>query len=477
MNLGAGAWGTPVTGGPMAPAGAPTGTVTVDRATTVGNVGSGFLGFSYEKTHLMNGSLVGSNANMIALYKLIGPVVIRIGANDVERCHWVPGTPVTWPLPAQPYPIGTVMVDGLEAFLTASGAKVIYGINYSLNNPSNDAQEATYAFPKLGGGTPSSNIIGFEIGNELDKYGAWTGERGQWEGIAAAVHTAVPMANFVGMAATAGGYNSHNAPFAMEESQNTNINKQLVMLTQHYYIGQAGTFGIGSLQTIKADIPVITASLNNSATTNHIPMAYRFGEANTFWGHGQPGISDTLIAALWSLDLMFTIAQNGGTGINFHGGETGMDGTKPFTYTPIVEANAMVTGTQPIYDGMLAFYLMGQGPVLKTTVNTTNPNFTAYTVNYTADGSTMVVLDNKNATQGVLATVNIGAPATSASAVYLEGTPAGSLTAPAASVTLAGAGVTAQGTWARNPPFTQMTSGNTVTVWVPPVTAAIVRVH
>jgi hypothetical protein len=206
-------------------------------------------------------------------------------------------------------------------------------------------------------------------------------------------------------------------------------------------------------------------------------MGYRFSEANNFWDHGQPGVSDTLIAGLWSIDLMFTLAQNGATGINFHGGETGMDGTMPFTETPIVESNAMVTGTLPLYDGMLAFYLMGQGPVLKTTWTVNNPNFTAYTVNYTADGSTMVLLNNRNGTTGVQATVDIGAPATSASAIYLQGDPANvSLTAPAAAVTLAGAGVTAQGAWARNPPFTQMTSGNTVTVFVPPASAAIVRV-
>jgi hypothetical protein len=249
------------------------------------------------------------------------------------------------------------------------------------------------------------------------------------------------------------------------------------MLTQHYYIGSQATGSVAALQTIKSDIPVIAASLNNSATTNHIPMGYRFGEANTFWGHGLPGVSNTLIAGLWLIDLMFTIAQNGATGINFHGGETGMDGSAAFTYTPIIEMGGMVTGTQPTYDGMLAFYLMGQGNILKTTVTTSNPNFTAYTVDYTADGSTMVMLDNKNGTTGVEATVNIGAAATSASAIYLEGNPASpTLTALPAAVTLAGASVTAQGTWVRNPPFTQTTSGNTVTVFVPPASAAIVRV-
>jgi hypothetical protein len=451
-----------------------TGTVTVDRTTTTGNLGPRFLGFSYDKEHLTNGSFVGTNANLIALYKLIGPVDVRIGSNGVERCTYVAATPFG---PSSPigHTIGSVMIDGLSDFLNASGASVIYGLNYSFNNPANDAAEATYAYPKLG-----ANLVGFEIGNELDKYGAWAGERAQWEGIAEAVHVAVPAANFVGMAATVGGYLTHNAPFALEESTNPNFPGQLALLTQHYYLGSAGATSavLSELQNIKSDIPVIAASLNMTATTNKIPMGYRFDEANNFWGHGAPGVSDTLIAGLWAIDLMFTIAQNGATGINFSGGETGMDGTSPFSYTPIVENNAMVTGTQPLYDGMLGFYLMGQGPILQTTVTTTNPNFTAYTVDYTADGSTMVMLDNKDATTGVQATVDIGAAATSASAIYLQGDPSNvSLFAPAASVSLAGAGVTACGSWARNPPFTQMTSGNTVTVFVPPASAAIVRVE
>jgi len=79
-----------------------------------------------------------------------------------------------------------------------------------------------------------------------------------------------------------------------------------------------------------------------------------------------------------------------------------------------------------------------------------------------------VVLDNKDATSGVNATVDLGAAVSSASAIYLQGTPAGNLTAAAGNVTLAGAQVTAAGVWNRNPPYIQATSGNTVSVFVPP---------
>jgi hypothetical protein len=146
---------------------------------------------------------------------------------------------------------------------------------------------------------------------------------------------------------------------------------------------------------------------------------------------------------------------------------------------PIMEANGVVQAAMPEYHGMLAFYLAGQGPLLGTTVATTNPNFTAYAVDYKADTSTSVVLNNKNAAMGVQVTVNLpaGTKVTSASAIYLQGTPAGSVTAPASAVTLAGATVSPMGKWARNPPYTQTVTGNAVSVFVPPASAAIVRIQ
>jgi hypothetical protein len=112
--------------------------------------------------------------------------------------------------------------------------------------------------------------------------------------------------------------------------------------------------------------------------------------------------------------------------------------------------------------------------MVSTTVTTQNPNFTAYAIK--ANGFVSVVLDNKNATEGVSATVNLGAAVSGASAIYLQGTPSGSLTAAASTVTLAGASVTPQGAWHRNPPYTETVSGNTVSVYVPPASAALVRV-
>ena len=214
--------------------------------------------------------------------------------------------------------------------------------------------------------------------------------------------------------------------------------------------------------------------MQGAATKDKIPDGWRMGENNTCSGHGQQGLSDTFIAGLWAIDYMFEVAKRGGTGINFHNGETGMDGTVPFYYEAIKETSGVVVQVQPEYYGMLLFTQAGTGAMVSTTVTTSAQDFTAWAIR--ANGFTSVVLNNRNASSGVNATVDLGAAVSSASAIYLQGTPAGNLTAAAGNVTLAGAQVTPAGVWNRNPPYVQTTSGNTVSVYVPSASAALVRV-
>jgi len=467
-STGAPTWGTPVAGGPTGTG--TTAAVTVNPSTTVGTIGPNFLGFSYEKTHITNDSLNSTNTNLIALYKLLGSPVMRLGANDVDNSHWVgTGAPPAAPSGAPfTFSITTGMVDELCSFLGATGTKVIYGVNFKTDDVPASAAEAAYATGKCG-----SSIIGFEIGNEINKYGSWASLKSEWESFATAI-IATPGAFLVGPAADAGGYASLTVPFAADES--AKFGSKLVLLTQHYYAGIAGSSGatVAALQPQPHNLVSTDTTLNTAAVTNKIPDGYRLGECNTFEAHGQMGVSDTLVAGLWAVDMMLLTGEHGGSGVNFHGGETGMDGTRPFYYEPIMESKGAVVQVQPVYYGMLFLSLAGQGPMVSTTATTSDPDFTAYAIK--ANGFTSVVLDNKNAAMGISATVNLGSAVSSASAIYLEGTPAGSLTAMATEVTLAGAGVSAAGVWNRNPPYIQTTSGTTVSTYVPPASAALVHV-
>ena len=151
--------------------------------------------------------------------------------------------------------------------------------------------------------------------------------------------------------------------------------------------------------------------------------------------------------------LLVSDWQHGGNGIDWHGGEVGQDGTRPFYYAAVAESGGQVTGVQPLFYGLLLFANAGTGSVLSTTVSSSNTNFTAYAVK--GNGYKSVVLVNRNATMGVTATVNVGAPSARPAprAIYLQGTPAGSLSAGAGQVTLAGSTVATDGVWNRGAPY------------------------
>jgi len=126
------------------------------------------------KTHIMNGSLTSDNTNMIALYKLLGTPMVRVGANDVERCTWA-GTGVAPSQPnGQPFTtkITTGGVDQFCGFLAATGSKAIYGVNFQYDNVALSSAEAAYVMS-----TCPSSIVGIEIGNEPDKFGSWADQQ------------------------------------------------------------------------------------------------------------------------------------------------------------------------------------------------------------------------------------------------------------------------------------------------------------
>src|SRR5258708_6970787 len=141
------------------------GTVTVNPGTMQGKVPPRFMGLSYEKSHLTDSFLTGSNAPLIALCKLLGPSVLRIGGDSVDATSWQPTAP---PMTGGKLStmIGTADVDSLLDLLNATGWTSIYAVNLKHGTPAAAGAEAMYAAGKLG-----ATLYGFEIGNEVDLYG------------------------------------------------------------------------------------------------------------------------------------------------------------------------------------------------------------------------------------------------------------------------------------------------------------------
>lgn len=464
VGMGGGLWSNPSSSPPPAFSG-PTVpvTVTVTQGKTVGLMGPGFVGLSYEKSHMTDQFFTGTNVPLIAMCKLLGSSVVRIGGNSVDRTLWQPTSP---PLDASDYSttIGTADVDDLASFLDAIGWKVIYGLNLKTSTTELAAAEATYASDRLG-----SSVEAFEIGNEPDLYGepyaTWSA---QWAAFATAIQAGVPKAPLAGPATSGGGV-YEAVDLAHGEAS------VLALLTQHYYRGAASTTSPTSVimaGLLSPDSALISTlgQLAEATTSNHTPDGFRLAEANSFFNHGSPGVSDALGSALWAIDFLFDNAENGSNGANFHGGGAGQDGPNPFIYTPINEVNGVVTGAQPIFYGMLLVTSTGGGPVLSTTVSATTLNFTAYAVS-SSEGSTNIVLVNKDSTDGVAASVSVGLTVSVASAVFLEGP---SLLATSG-VTFAGSPISPAGEWAPMPAWTLPVAGEVVSIVVPPASAVIVH--
>src|ERR1700733_9314188 len=213
-NLSDSGWGTPVPGGPAFAGSTVAGTVSVNRSTPAGQIGPGFAGFSFEKTHMTNGTFTGANAALVALLKRVGPPVLRMGADDVDNCTWVPSALPGGGAPPYSRSIGTVDVDDLGDMLRVTGAKVIYGVNFHSDDPPNSAAEAAYVTATLG-----SSLYGFEIGNEINRYGSWASLQSEWQSFATAIHAMAPGAPLIGPAGGGGDALSLTTPFAAGESK------------------------------------------------------------------------------------------------------------------------------------------------------------------------------------------------------------------------------------------------------------------
>jgi hypothetical protein len=461
----AGIWATVSKSGPPAWSGpVVAGTVTVSES-VVGHLSPGFVGLSYEKSHLTDQYLSGNNAPLIAVFKLLGPSNLRIGGTTVDHTSWQASAPPATPSGLSTI-VGTADVDALASFLKATKWTDLYGIHLKTASPSADAAEAAYVAQQLG-----SSLDAFEIGNEPDLYGqtyaTWSAN---WSAVATAIQSLVPAAPLAGPA-TAGGGVYEAVELAHDEAS------RLTVVTQHYYRGGGKTTAPTSVTMAGLISPdpgliKVLGQLSTAATSNHLPGGFRLGELASFFSGGAPGVSNAYGSALWAIDCLFDNAQNGSAGVNFHGGGVGQNGSEQFYYSPVTEAAGVVTGVGPQFYGMLLVTSAGIGNVLATTAQASTLNFTAYAVAQ-GDGSTNVVLNNKDATSAVGVSLTVAKAPASASAVFLEGP---SLLATSG-VTFAGAGISATGAWSPTPAWTLPVKGGTITIVVPPTSAALVHVQ
>lgn len=398
-----------------------------------------FIGLSYESAILDPGDYFApDNGPVRGLLRTLGETgVLRIGGNTSERTVWAPGVP---PAPGSVV-ITPAAIDRLAATLRMVGWRLIYGLNLARGTPQAAAEEAVHVARALG-----PLLLAFQIGNEPDGFGRWTGVRpkgydamaflAEWVPFHAAIRARVPNAAFAGP--DVAGAADWVPAFAAAAPAG------LVLLTRHYYAdGPAGAphVSLEKLLQSSARVAPILQRLEDVSRTSGLP--YRLAETNSIFNEGQPGVSDTLGAALWGLELMFACAAAGCAGINFHAGDHNLRPGLNKAYTPIARGGDGHLRAAPLYYAMLMFAQAAHGSLVPARVDQGPGELKAFAVR-APDGSLRVCLINAHSGRAVRVAVDPGRRFTGASVLRLAG-PAIDATD---GVTLGGVPVDAFGRWA-----------------------------
>lgn len=415
-----------------------------------------FDGLSYEKVEIAKGFFTSNNVPLVKLFSMIGPAVLRIGGGTVDTTCWG-GLSNTIPITASE-------VDTFAGFIKALPANwsVIYGINLLSNTPANGAAEAAYAANALG-----PRLLGFEIGNEPEYgFSQYSAFLASWRALATAITNTVPgwaVTNggngwtFIGADAGQGQLSAYTDPFASQESG------VVSMLTQHFYV--AGPSTNDTMQLLLQPDSFLLTLVNNivTAAKGNCPLGARISECGSYSAGGVVNVSDAFGAALWSLDFMSTMALNGGQGVNFHGG-----GKSP--YSPLVDNGTSVTTVGPEFYGLKLFSLIPPGNFVPANTLTLNTNFTAYGVRQ-ADGAISALLNNKDASDTVTVSVNLGQNVIGAQMTELTGPSLYST----GNFTLGGASINPNGTWTGGVQEVLSATNGQLTVDVPPASAILLN--
>jgi hypothetical protein len=188
-------------------------------------------------------------------------------------------------------------------------------------------------------------------------------------------------------------------------------------------------------------------------------------EANSFSGGGRPGVSDTLIGALWTLDFMLLLAAYGCAGVNIETGVNQLGFVS--SYSPIQDDGKGVNSAGVPYYGMLAFAQAAEGcnKILPAQIEGGGANVTTYVLGSAREPRCIVAINREASRDVNVSIADLGI----SNANVLR------LLAPApdskSGITLGGSAVDASGKW-RASKTERMRAAN---INVPRMSAVVVR--
>ena len=437
--------------------------IQVQPETRLARIPVDFMGLGYEVSSVSEGGLLsGSNQAYVRFVRTLGTAgVIRIGGNTSDYASWSAHGP------AVASPKGTVIdrrsLCALATFLQATGWRLVWGLNLGRGSLDEIVEEAVAVATTVG-----DNLLAFEIGNEPDLFRgihrpdnfAYADYYAEYSRFKNAIRDKLPKAPFAGPDVIV--QTDWLEQFAKTEADD------LKLLTHHYYAEgppESPASTIENLLRPNEILPELLGRLKTASQSAAIP--YRICEANSCFGGGKLGVSDTMAASLWGLDFLFQMAEFNAAGVNL---ETGVNHLGFLSwYTPIGIDSAQLYRAEPLYYGLLAFAVAGRGHRLRVMTDTGGLNMTAYAV-ISDDNTIWLTLINKDATREA----HVRAACTGIAAANALRLTAASLTSKDG-VLLGGSAVSSAGVWRSGPPETVPVTRGELEVVVHPGSAALLQ--
>ncbi|KAI0126520.1 glycoside hydrolase family 79 protein [Xylariales sp. AK1849] len=301
---------------------------------------------------------------------------IRVGGNTQDYAIYnedldVPIEGSINPNRSQDYPT-TIEIGPayFEAYSTWPNVKFSHGFNLGGNNDSRVLDTLRQTIPLACKALSNGNLYWWEYGNEPDLYATssqgpvrpsdynesdyvneWlTGTRMIKEGLEANCPELVYNNTYGYLAPSFAGTNNHlKAPLAW--SDGINIDSNIKYYSTHNYISGATSPGVtlqGTLMNHTRTKQSVDAHVTEYNTINPgVPQI--FGETNSLYNQGRPGLSNTFGAALWGIDFLLYSASVNIQRVHLHMGTN----YRYQSWQPLT-TNLTTIGTKAPYYGNIA---------------------------------------------------------------------------------------------------------------------------
>jgi hypothetical protein len=363
-----------------------------------------FIGLGYEMSSVAPlGLLSAHNRRYVKLVNGLGTKgVIRVGGIVANYTRYDPAGTIK--AEKQNTVITRASLDQLNGFLKETGWTAIWSVNFAQGTADDAVREA-----KAVAGVLGESLLALEIGNEVENYfrgdkpfrrapytyQTYRAEYTKWHD---AIVAAVPGVRF------AAPDTASNLDWPEQMAADAHGDVQL--LTTHYYRANQARGSADQLTVPDLHLMQILQLMRTASEKSGIP--WRLCETNSFSGGGRPGVSDSFLAALWTLDLLLLLAANKCDGVNI---ETGINQLGfVSSYSPIQDDDHGVNSAGVPYYGMLAFAYARRGCTHAIPIdwNAPSPSVTAYALGTPDRPESLVVINRDAQTDAQISLKEIG---------------------------------------------------------------------